>query len=80
MDFVHFWTAYEDMVKKARNNKLTVEDFQGTTISLTNPGGIGTVHSVRVSCRGRARSSVSAPSTTRPSGRARAPRRSTATR
>ncbi|HEY9496792.1 MAG TPA: multifunctional oxoglutarate decarboxylase/oxoglutarate dehydrogenase thiamine pyrophosphate-binding subunit/dihydrolipoyllysine-residue succinyltransferase subunit [Intrasporangium sp.] len=46
MDFVHFWTAYEDMVKKARGNKLTVEDFQGTTISLTNPGGIGTVHSV----------------------------------
>ncbi|KJK13171.1 alpha-ketoglutarate decarboxylase [Terrabacter sp. 28] len=46
MDFVHFWTAYEDMVRKARNNKLTVEDFQGTTISLTNPGGIGTVHSV----------------------------------
>ena len=31
---------------KARDNKLTVEDFQGTTISLTNPGGIGTSHSV----------------------------------
>ncbi|WP_076258333.1 multifunctional oxoglutarate decarboxylase/oxoglutarate dehydrogenase thiamine pyrophosphate-binding subunit/dihydrolipoyllysine-residue succinyltransferase subunit [Intrasporangium flavum] len=46
MDFVHFWTAYEDLVRKARGNKLTVEDFQGTTISLTNPGGIGTVHSV----------------------------------
>jgi 2-oxoglutarate decarboxylase len=46
MDFVHFWTAYEDVVRKARNNKLTVEDFQGTTISLTNPGGIGTVSSV----------------------------------
>jgi multifunctional 2-oxoglutarate metabolism enzyme len=46
MDFVHFWTAYEDIVRKARSNKLTVEDFQGTTISLTNPGGIGTVHSV----------------------------------
>ena len=46
MDFVHFWTAYEDIVRKARANKLTVEDFQGTTISLTNPGGIGTVHSV----------------------------------
>ena len=46
MDFVHFWTAYEDIVRKARGNKLTVEDFQGTTISLTNPGGIGTVHSV----------------------------------
>jgi 2-oxoglutarate decarboxylase len=46
MDFAHFWTAYEDVVRKARNNKLTVEDFAGTTISLTNPGTIGTVHSV----------------------------------
>jgi multifunctional 2-oxoglutarate metabolism enzyme len=46
MDFSHFWTAYEEVVRKARNNKLTVEDFQGTTISLTNPGTIGTVHSV----------------------------------
>ena len=46
MDFAHFWTAYEDVVRKARNNKLTVEDFQGTTLSLTNPGTIGTVHSV----------------------------------
>ena len=46
MDFAHFWTAYEEMVKKARAGKLTVEDFQGTTISLTNPGTIGTVHSV----------------------------------
>jgi pyruvate/2-oxoglutarate dehydrogenase complex dihydrolipoamide acyltransferase (E2) component len=34
------------MVKKARNGKLTVDDFAGTTISLTNPGTIGTVHSV----------------------------------
>ena len=46
MDFAHFWTAYEDVVKKARSGALTVEDFQGTTISLTNPGTIGTVHSV----------------------------------
>jgi len=46
MDFVHFWSAYEDMVSKARASKLTVEDFQGTSISLTNPGTIGTVHSV----------------------------------
>jgi 2-oxoglutarate decarboxylase len=46
MDFVHFWTAYEDIVRKARGSKLTVEDFQGTTISLTNPGTIGTNHSV----------------------------------
>ncbi|RCV51124.1 multifunctional oxoglutarate decarboxylase/oxoglutarate dehydrogenase thiamine pyrophosphate-binding subunit/dihydrolipoyllysine-residue succinyltransferase subunit [Marinitenerispora sediminis] len=46
MDFKEFWTAYEDLVRKARANKLGVPDFQGTTISLTNPGGIGTVHSV----------------------------------
>ncbi|PFG32591.1 2-oxoglutarate dehydrogenase E1 component [Sanguibacter antarcticus] len=46
MDFSQFWSAYEDVVRRARNNKLTVEDFQGTTISLTNPGTIGTVHSV----------------------------------
>ena len=46
MDFAGFWTAYEEIVRKARDNKLTVADFQGTTISLTNPGGIGTIHSV----------------------------------
>ena len=46
MDFFHFWNAYEDVVHKARDGKLTVEDFQNTTISLTNPGTIGTVHSV----------------------------------
>nr|WP_123306857.1 multifunctional oxoglutarate decarboxylase/oxoglutarate dehydrogenase thiamine pyrophosphate-binding subunit/dihydrolipoyllysine-residue succinyltransferase subunit [Cellulomonas sp. PhB143] len=46
LDFAQFWAAYEDLVRKARGNKLTVQDFQGTTISLTNPGGIGTVHSV----------------------------------
>ncbi len=46
MDFAGFWTAYEEIVKKARNNKLEVSDFQGTTISLTNPGTIGTNHSV----------------------------------
>ncbi|MDE3720952.1 multifunctional oxoglutarate decarboxylase/oxoglutarate dehydrogenase thiamine pyrophosphate-binding subunit/dihydrolipoyllysine-residue succinyltransferase subunit [Nocardiopsis sp. N85] len=46
MDFMEFWSGYEDLVRKARTNKLGVPDFQGTTISLTNPGGIGTVHSV----------------------------------
>ena len=46
MDFAGFWTAYEDIVRKARDSKLEVADFQGTTISLTNPGGIGTQHSV----------------------------------
>ena len=46
MDFAGFWTAYEDVVTKARDGKLTVADFQGTTISLTNVGGLGTNHSV----------------------------------
>jgi 2-oxoglutarate dehydrogenase E1 component len=46
LDFAGFVSAYEDLVRKARGGKLAVEDFQGTTISLTNPGGIGTVHSV----------------------------------
>jgi 2-oxoglutarate dehydrogenase E1 component len=46
LTFGQFLSAYEDLVKRARDNKLTPTDFQGTTISLTNPGGIGTVHSV----------------------------------
>jgi 2-oxoglutarate dehydrogenase E1 component len=46
MDFATFWASYEDIVRKARHGRLTVDDFQGTTISLTNPGTIGTVHSV----------------------------------
>jgi 2-oxoglutarate dehydrogenase E1 component len=46
MDFAQFWEAYEAVVKKARTGALTVEDFAGTTVSLTNPGTIGTVHSV----------------------------------
>ncbi|MCW2669071.1 MAG: 2-oxoglutarate dehydrogenase, subunit, partial [Frankiales bacterium] len=46
LDFAEFLAAYEDIVRRARNGKLTTEDFQGSTISLTNPGGIGTVHSV----------------------------------
>ncbi|HEY1698293.1 MAG TPA: multifunctional oxoglutarate decarboxylase/oxoglutarate dehydrogenase thiamine pyrophosphate-binding subunit/dihydrolipoyllysine-residue succinyltransferase subunit [Trebonia sp.] len=46
VDFRQFWTAYEDVIRKARTGKLTVADFQGTTISLTNPGTIGTEHSV----------------------------------
>ena len=46
LDFAAFWSGYEDVIRKARSGKLTVEDFQGTTASLTNPGTIGTVHSV----------------------------------
>ena len=46
LTFFEFWQAYEDIVRRARDNKLTMEDFTGVTASLTNPGGIGTVHSV----------------------------------
>ena len=46
MSFGEFVAAYEAVVAKARGNKLTADDFVGTTISLTNPGGIGTEHSV----------------------------------
>jgi len=46
LDFNQFWMAYEDIIRKARTGKLTVDDFAGTTISLTNPGTIGTEHSV----------------------------------
>jgi multifunctional 2-oxoglutarate metabolism enzyme len=53
MDFAGFWTAYEDIVRKARDAKLTVEDFSGTTMTLTNPGTIGTNHSVPRLMRGQ---------------------------
>ena len=46
LDFAQFWASYEETVRKARTGALTVEDFAGTTVSLTNPGTIGTVHSV----------------------------------
>lgn len=46
LTFFEFWQAYEDIVRRARDNKLTMDDFTGVTASLTNPGGIGTVHSV----------------------------------
>ena len=46
MDFAQFLKAYNDVVRRARNNQLEIADFEGTTISLTNPGTIGTVASV----------------------------------
>ncbi|HEY4152730.1 MAG TPA: multifunctional oxoglutarate decarboxylase/oxoglutarate dehydrogenase thiamine pyrophosphate-binding subunit/dihydrolipoyllysine-residue succinyltransferase subunit, partial [Pseudolysinimonas sp.] len=46
MTFAEFLGAYEDLIARARSSKLTAADFSGTTISLTNPGGIGTEHSV----------------------------------
>ncbi|MEZ5183842.1 MAG: multifunctional oxoglutarate decarboxylase/oxoglutarate dehydrogenase thiamine pyrophosphate-binding subunit/dihydrolipoyllysine-residue succinyltransferase subunit [Acidimicrobiales bacterium] len=46
LDFRGFWGAYEDIIRKVRSNKLTVDDFAGATVTLTNPGTIGTVQSV----------------------------------
>ena len=46
LDFATFHAAYESLVEKARGNKLLPDDFAGATITLTNPGTIGTVASV----------------------------------
>ena len=46
MDFAQFLKGYNDIVRKARNNQLEVADFEGTTLSLTNPGTLGTIASV----------------------------------
>lgn len=44
--FAEFVASYEDIVRRARDGKLTMDDFSGVTIQLTNPGGIGTRHSI----------------------------------
>ena len=46
LDFQGFWAAYEELIRKVRSNKLSPDDFAGTTVTLTNPGTIGTVQSV----------------------------------
>src|SRR5215208_6312561 len=46
LDFAGFHSHYEELITKTRENSLTADDFQGTNISLTNPGGLGTVASV----------------------------------
>jgi multifunctional 2-oxoglutarate metabolism enzyme len=45
-DFSGFHSCYEDLIARTRENKLSADDFKGTNISLTNPGGIGTMASV----------------------------------
>ncbi|MGH8998681.1 MAG: multifunctional oxoglutarate decarboxylase/oxoglutarate dehydrogenase thiamine pyrophosphate-binding subunit/dihydrolipoyllysine-residue succinyltransferase subunit, partial [Acidimicrobiia bacterium] len=46
LDFAAYLAAYEDVIRRVRSGKLTADDFAGTTVTLTNPGTIGTVHSV----------------------------------
>lgn len=45
MDFCQFFEAYNDIIDRSRKNKIEISDFQGTTITLTNPGTIGTIAS-----------------------------------
>lgn len=45
MTFSQFLAAYDDVIKRARDGKLGIPDFQDTTVSLTNPGTLGTVQS-----------------------------------
>jgi multifunctional 2-oxoglutarate metabolism enzyme len=46
LDFTGFHSRYEELIARTRENKLSADDFQGTNISLTNPGGLGTMASV----------------------------------
>jgi multifunctional 2-oxoglutarate metabolism enzyme len=46
LDFRQFWRTYEELVRKVRSGKVEVSDFVGATITITNPGTLGTVQSV----------------------------------
>jgi 2-oxoglutarate decarboxylase len=46
LGFASFLHAYEDLIRKVRTNKLAVEDFAGVTVTITNPGTLGTTQSV----------------------------------
>ena len=46
LGFREFAEAYDELVRRTRNNRLTADDFAGTTVTLTNPGMLGTRWSV----------------------------------
>ncbi len=46
LNFAQFLEAYDGVIQRARAGKLTLADFEGTTVSLTNPGTVGTVGSI----------------------------------
>ena len=46
LDFAGFFRAYEELIRKVRDGKISPDDFAGTTVTITNPGMIGTVQSV----------------------------------
>jgi 2-oxoglutarate decarboxylase len=46
LGFHGFWSAYEELIRKVRSGKIGADDFSGATVTLTNPGTVGTVQSV----------------------------------
>jgi multifunctional 2-oxoglutarate metabolism enzyme len=46
LDFAGFHARYEELVEKVRTGKAAPDDFAGATITLTNPGTLGTTASV----------------------------------
>ena len=46
LDFRAFVLGYEDLVRKVHTAKASPDDFAGATVTLTNPGTLGTVQSV----------------------------------
>ena len=46
LPFSEFRDEYERLIERARTNALSADELQGATLTLTNPGGIGTVASV----------------------------------
>src|SRR4051794_2451011 len=53
LSFPEFLAAFNDLIARARDNQLTADDLQGANVSLTNPGGIGTIASVPRLMRGQ---------------------------
>jgi 2-oxoglutarate decarboxylase len=46
LDFSSFFNSYEEVIRKVRSNKLSPDDFRETTVTITNPGTVGTSQSV----------------------------------
>jgi multifunctional 2-oxoglutarate metabolism enzyme len=54
LDFAEFHSAYEDLIRRAHTGRMTPDDFADTTVTVTNPGVIGTAQSVPRLVRGQA--------------------------
>ncbi len=46
LSFAQFFAAYEEVIRKVRARRITPADMDGTTVTLTNPGMLGTAQSV----------------------------------